>query len=261
MFTPAGFRSALPFLLIVLATATGCEWTTPQEVSLVPSTDWELNHPPALTEKELNVFVKVIKARPEELQPEFLPIETPDIPKYVSPTQLLSAQRRHLRARFDIGQQAVLMSAHPTWKKVLDKQKVDPEVFASLLLRISCAVMAEQFSGTLDFERQLVRIDEQIKVVLTELDSLEASLKDLPTESGVQERLRLQRQLTSLAALELYASMLQGVPTQSRDLIRAHHKELVPLLKDWKKTFESVLASGVEDGVVPVVGERNATIR
>jgi hypothetical protein len=243
------------FLLI------GCGNSKPQKVTMVPASGWDLSNPPVLSEDELAVFVTLMKAKPEKLQPEFLPIKTPTIPDYVTPQQFLSAQRRHLRARFDIGQQAILFSSHPSWKKLLAEQQVEPEVFASLLLRVSCAVMSEQFSTNIDFSKQLLRIHERINVVVSELATLEASLKQLPHESGRQERLRLQRQLTSLAALELYAAMLNGVPAESRQLIREHSKELVPLLKDWKKTFESVLAAGVEDGVVPVVGERDSVIR
>ncbi len=226
----------------------GCHEAPGEQFSTLTVIEFDLSSPAPLSEGEVSSFLKLVSEKPSSQMLQFLPVELPDLDPNLSSKELAVAFENDIKARFDLTQQAILLSADRFWGPFLKRHHVAPGNFASLLLRISCALNRLELSESVDFEEQYLAAESKVSQLVTELEALERSLAELPTTTGQEERTRLMQLLQAHVAWKTYTVMLKSVPEHSCELVAAHQQELEPLLEAWHSQFDSILKPRQEVG-------------
>ena len=216
-------------LLMLLAVVSGCGSSS----SELPK-PWEASGPlrtPAdkLTQPDLEHFLKIVRAHPQQRVPEFSPAdEEQGVSSADTAAALVQASQQRFRQLFDPQRQGDLWAEDRDWAKILHQHHAAPSEFAALVASVSCAVTRARLDSRTDLtELSRIAHDEikQLSIELREIDSSRQSVREKAT-ARMQTLLRLGR----AAALLEFVDLLRQVPQENCLLVKQYAEQLRPLL-------------------------------
>lgn len=215
----------IPALAAMALAVGGCDGQTGSVSDGDPAT---AEH---LTADDLDRFLAIVRSNGEALIPEFEPPEDSAELDYSRPAaELANECRRQLGRVFDAERQAGIWSRDERWSQAFTKEKILPQDFAALVLRVSCAVMRVRVDARVDIDRVIANARAEVSEITATMNAIDQipATEQTPQDDFIrgQSALRLAR----LVALVEFAEMVRQVPSEDRALIRKYAAQLKPLL-------------------------------
>ena len=177
-----------------------------------------------LRDEEVSTFLRVVEDLPGKEVPSFEPLSQVTASDRMSAEQLVDVYRQEYRAMFDASRHGERWRKDRQLMETFGRHRVSPEDFASLMIRMSCAVAANAINSRVNLSETSSRADEQLLQTISRIDRLDTAP---PTAQRQQQRQPLLEALQELVALSEFGRILAGVPAESRDVIARHRTDLV----------------------------------
>ncbi len=166
-----------------------------------------------ISANELALFLAVVESHPKRQVPEFAQLDAvPPVDDSLSGPDLATEYRQRLRRLFDPRVQGERLANDSVWSKILRERRLDPAEFASLVLRLSCAVTRHQLAARHDLARISKGAEARIEELVADIRKTDATPPAKWTNELTFGRTRSVVQLGQSAALAEFASLLESVP-------------------------------------------------
>ncbi len=184
-----------------------------------------------LTAADMDRFLAVIQSNDDALIPEFEPPEGVGNLDYTLPAKDLIAEcRGQFKTVFDTARQGKVWAHDERWSRAFRQQGISGADFATLVRRVSCAVMRVRID-------KRVRIERVVDKASRETEEIAATIKaidDLPADDRTQQdgfiRAQMALRLPRLVALLEFSEMVSRTPPEDCALVRKYSAQLKPLL-------------------------------
>jgi hypothetical protein len=184
-----------------------------------------------ITANDLALFLAVVKSHPKKQVPEFAQLDSiPPVDDTLAGPDLAAEYRQRLRRLFDPRVQGEQLANDPVWSGLLRQRQLDPAQFASLVLRLSCAVTRHQLAARHDLPRLSQSAEARIAAHLADIQKTDATPPAQWTNELTFSRTRSVVQLSQAAALAEFARLLESVPAPTRDIVDKHFDAIRPLI-------------------------------
>lgn len=204
-----------------------------------------------LTEDEVATFLKVIDDLPGGTVPEFEPLSQVTASDRLRAEQLADIYRQEYRAMFDASRHGERWRKDGRLMQTFERFHVEPEDFAALMIRMSCAVAANAISSRVDLSAASERAEDQLRQTISRIDRIDAAP---PTADRQPRRQPLLEALQELVALSEFSRILVNVPQASRDVIARRRGELLQHLPETGSV--ELFERTVESEIVPTSFQR-----
>lgn len=182
-----------------------------------------------LTTAELDQFLKIVRAHPQQHVPEFSPLDDdPGISSVDTAAALVQASQQKFRQLFDPQRQGDLWSEDREWARILHKQQAAPSEFAALVGSVSCAVTRARLEGRTDLGQLSELAREEIKDLSAQLREIDGRRQTTREKSAA--RMQTLLRLSRTAALLEFVDLLRQVPQENCALVKQYAAQLKPLL-------------------------------
>lgn len=195
-----------------------------------------------LTEREISRFLTVVRSLPDGCLPEFEPLDQGTARKGTSASHLADIFRQEYRAMFDAARHGQRWRRQETLVAVFDHHGTTPEDFASLMIRLSCAVAASTLSSDVDLAVVTERADRQVASLIRRIDNLDSVAQ---SPSRFELRGQLLDSLQQYVAFSEFARLLSEVPKESLAVVSRYHAQIAAYLprsgsiEGFERTIES----------------------
>jgi hypothetical protein len=184
-----------------------------------------------ISANELALFLAVVESHPKRQVPEFAQLDAvPPVDDSLSGPDLATEYRQRLRRLFDPRVQGERLANDSVWSKILRERRLDPAEFASLVLRLSCAVTRHQLAARHDLARISKSADNRIEELVADIRKTDSTPPAKWTNELTFGRTRSVVQLAQSAALAEFAALLESVPPATRQLVERDFDALRPLI-------------------------------
>jgi len=208
----------------------------------------------ALTEDEVRTFLHVLQSFPDQTAPEFEPLSQVTASERMTADQLVDIYRQEYRAMFDAARHGERWRKSDELMSTFSQHDVMPEDFASLMIRISCAITANTISPDLDLTQTTSKADREIDQLVEKIDRM-----DQLSSSPANAELRLQAlgSLQNLVAFSEFTRVLIEVPDDSRRVVAKYRDRLAGHLPKsghidhFERTIESQVVPTNYQKIVP----------
>jgi hypothetical protein len=206
-----------------------------------------------LTEQEARRFLEILDSLPDGKVPAFEPLAQATALKSMSGAQLVRIYRQEYRAMFDAARHAQRWREDPELMAVLAEHQTTPEDFASLMIRMSCAITAGTLSADVDLPLVQQKAEQQVKDLIAQVDRLQSGSR---TPATIDARLQSLDALQEIVAFAEFARLLLEVPHENFAVVQRHRSRLIKYLPQAGsiENFERT----IESSVVPTSFERQA---
>ena len=186
-----------------------------------------------LTAPEVEAFLEIVKALPDQQPPEPSLPSPLQIPPKHPPRESLALWRAHIRERLDPAH----MASH--WKHasrvygILAEHDVDPAAFASLMSRISAAWVSRSLEGGgTDLEKESRSAENRIELAIRQIEEIDRrsqGLREVPAHWRSRREALLEG-VQELVSLSEFLRLMRSVPPESRQVLDARRDDLAGLL-------------------------------
>lgn len=236
--------SALGMSLVFLA-VPGCEEGVSDLPEPLPVSGPLKTPADPLTAAELDRFLKIVQAHPQQRAPEFSPPdEDGGVREEESVTALVAESRARYRKFFDPQRQGDVWAKDREWSRVLHQQGIAPAEFAALVARVSCAIARVRLEGRTDLPELSRLARQEIDQLSTQLNHVPRTLPQanhqiFPSMSDPKSQMAVRAQALiqlsrDVALLEFSESLLR-VPAENCALVKQYAAQLRPLLPQGRK--------------------------
>lgn len=198
-----------------------------------------------LTAAELDLFLKIVHAHPQQRAPEFSPPdEDGGVREGESVAALIDEARTRFRSFYDPQRQGAVWARDPEWSHILHQQQIAPAEFAALVSRVSCAIARVRLEGRADLGELSRLAKQEINELSGQLDERPRPLPQVDQQpihgtrdprASIAQRTQSLIQLSRDVALLEFAEMLSRVPPESCSIVKKYAPQLRPLLPRGKK--------------------------
>jgi hypothetical protein len=242
----------LVFVMLMCLVALGCSrqqsdaTQAPTPTSHQPSTT--LSDP--LSEQEVQTFLAVLEALPGNQAPEFEPLSQATASDRLSAAQLVEVYRQEYRAMFDASRHGERWRQSDELMATFARHNITPEDFASLMIRMSCAIAAGAMSPQIELNRICDHADAQVARLVEDITRRDAGPR---TQDAVDYRRQAAESLQNSVAYSEFVRILRDVPPASREMVARYHSRLAGHLpqagtvEGLKRTLDSqIVPTGFE---------------
>lgn len=189
-----------------------------------------------LTQKEVERFLQIVAALPNQKVPEFHSPETEIRSANLSAQELTKAFQGEIALRFDAARQAEAWEKNPRLQATFSHLEIDPVEFAVLTTRLSLAYSGFSLNDKLSFEQTGKQAEKIIAEMAEKIDKLDKLDDQYKNQMWQDTRNHFAEQLRSAVAMKSFSKFLSQIPKQSQQSIAAYQTQLVGLLPDPKET-------------------------
>lgn len=215
----------LVFVMLLCLLALGCSRqqseTTQAPTPSAHQASSTLSDP--LSEQEVRTFLAVLDTLPGNQAPEFEPLSQATVSDRLSAAQLVEFYRQEYRAMFDASRHGARWRKNDELMATFARHNVTPEDFASLMIRMSCAIAAGTISPQVDLNQIGANTDAQVAGLVKDITRMDAGPRTQDVVNGRRQAVEL---LQNYVAYSEFVRILQEVPPASRELVARHHSRL-----------------------------------
>ncbi|QDT53136.1 hypothetical protein Pan44_11510 [Caulifigura coniformis] len=228
------------FLTAMLGILAGCgrppEPAVPKSVTL--TTDGHL------TEHDVRVFLEIVSRLPGQKPPAFQPASELDLSFATGAQSLVDRWQAEFRSSSSPQTQARFWKRDTGVRSALSDCGVAPEEFASLLVRLSAAVVRESVDPNVDLAAFGEQADRTIASLCSEFDGLDRNPRLSPSVRNARADL-LSAMLKEAVAYREFLRILESISAESVAAVARHRDVLRPLMPATESTlaFEKKLQS------------------
>jgi hypothetical protein len=184
-----------------------------------------------LSAADLERFLAVVQSHSEALIPEFTPPDDDESLDMDAPAaELVTSFRGEVKRLFDATRQGAIWDRDKQWSLALASQKISADRFASLVRKVSLAIMRVRLEARVDIDQLIVEARRQVSRTVRLLDEIDAVPSGDRTRESAVLRANLASRLGKAVALHEFAEMVRKVPADSSAVVRKFSHKLKPLL-------------------------------
>ncbi|WP_139228273.1 hypothetical protein [Planctomicrobium piriforme] len=193
----------------------------------------------ALTDRDVDTFLKLLQRLPGGQAPEFAECDLPTLNGGPQLPQEVEELRQAMRLALLPERQVQHWQSSASLQTAFERLHVDPQAFAALTLRVSCAWSAL----TIPVETRTIETRRRLDLQIIELT------RRLERETGTGWECSQKRQvLEELVALSEFLRLIESVPEQSLQTVAAHQTALRDVLPP--STLGQISAGRSERGAI-----------
>lgn len=185
-----------------------------------------------LTEDDVLAFLEIVPQLPDRTPPGFRPVAPPQFVEKLSGKELATLWRSTFQSAYLPATQARLWRKETRLMDAIEDADVEPEVLASLLLRLSSAVSRRAIDDSIDLVHMRKKADLEIARLCRQLDD--------EVVRNAELRADLADSLREAVAFREFVRLLEAVPQESVRTVARFKNELALYLPtaDTVTTFE-----------------------
>lgn len=186
-----------------------------------------------LTSAEVEAFLRVVKALPDQQPPEpSLPAPL-RIPAGRPPRECLVLWRAHIREQLDPQRMADSWKHGARVQAILAEQEVDPTAFASLMSRISAAWVSRSLEGGgVDLEKESRSAENRAELAIRQIEEIDRrseGLREIPAHWLTRREAHFDS-IQELVSLSEFLRLIRSIPPASRQVLEERRVDLAALL-------------------------------
>lgn len=226
-------RSALSAGLVIIA-CLGCGRSEPKSpvARVRPSIAVQPITAP-LTSAEVETFLQVVKALPDQQPPEPSSPAHLQIPAERTPRERVALWRAHIREQLDPRRMADSWKHGDRIRSILAELEVDPTAFASLMSRISAAWVSRSLDGGgADLEKESRSAENRTELAIRQIEEIDRrskGLREIPAHWRTRREALLEG-VHELVSLSEFLRLVRSVPPASRQVLEGRREDLAVLL-------------------------------
>lgn len=188
--------------------------------------------PPApLTAADMDRFLAVVQSNDDALIPEFEPPQdASDLDYRLSAAGLVAECRRQFSKVFDTERQGRVWALDERWARAFRAQSISGAEFASVVRRVSCAVMRVRLDARVKIERVVRQARSEMDEIVATIEAIDELPADERTRQDQLIRAQMALRLARLVALLEFSEMVAATPAEDCALVRKYSARLKPLL-------------------------------
>ncbi|HVJ84941.1 MAG TPA: hypothetical protein VM452_04805 [Caulifigura sp.] len=197
-----------------------------------------------LTDRDVAALIDVVKSLPDQKPPAFQPAVEVDLQGDTRAADMVARWQREFRSSYSPQVQAKLWKRDSRLRLAIDESGFEPEELATLLVRLSAAVVRESLHPEIDLVEMGRQADHAIGSLCRQFDSLDGDPRLSPTVRNGRSDF-LANVLKETVAYREFLRLLESVPAESVETVARHRVVLRTLMpatetvQAFEKRFES----------------------
>jgi len=190
-----------------------------------------------LTEDDVRTFLEIVRRLPGQKPPAFQPASELDLTADTRAQGMVERWQGEFRSSYSPQTQARFWKRDTSVRGALNDCGIAPEEFASLLVRLSAAVVRESVDPGVDLTMLGEQADRTIASLCSQFDGLSRDPRLSPTVRNARAEL-LSMMLKESVAYREFLRLLESISPESVAAVSRHRDVLRPLMP----ATETVLA-------------------
>jgi hypothetical protein len=184
----------------------------------------------ALTDAEIQQFLKIVAQLPGQRVPEFSPEDEDEFNTLLSARELVENYRGQFQRLFDPVRQGKIWIRNHQVAAAVGTAHLTTTQFAALVRSLSCALMRAQLEQQQDLQKLIADCRSEVERLIQRIEQTDALPQAELTQELGYERTQSALRLGRMVALLEFTELLTSVPDKNVALIQKYQRELAPLV-------------------------------